>query len=187
MSFQRGSIDGLWIFSRKTHADERGFFHEAFRAAEMEEALGRRVSFVQSNHRRSVMGVCAVYMLRTGKKLVYVVSGEVFTAVADIRPDSPTFGCVDTFRLGDQNRLTLFLPRRVAHGYCVLSDSADYTYQVTSYYDGSEMHAVAWDDPDLAVPWPVRNPIVSARDRENLRLRELLPERFKLQPLAAGT
>lgn len=187
MPFRRGSVEGLWIFYGETYTDPRGFFHESFRSAEIEEALGRRVSFVQSNHSRSVKGVLRGLHAENWEKLVYVASGEVFTAVADIRPESPTFGRVDTFRLGDDNRLTLFLPRRVAHGYCVLSESADYTYQVTAYYDGSDTHAVAWDDPDLAVAWPVRNPILSARDRENLRLRELLPELFGPEVLVTSS
>jgi dTDP-4-dehydrorhamnose 3,5-epimerase len=83
------------------------------------------------------------------------------------------------FRLGDHNRLTLLLPSGVAHGYCVLSDSADYTYQVTAYYDGSDTHAVAWDDPDLAVPWPVDRPMLSERDQNNPRLRDVLPQCFE--------
>ena len=103
----------------------------------------------------------------------------MFTAVADVRPTSPTFGTVETFVLGESNRLKLFLPRAVAHGFCVLSDVADYVYQVTSYYDGSDTKAVTWDDPDLAVPWPIADPVLSDRDRNNPTLRELVPERFR--------
>jgi dTDP-4-dehydrorhamnose 3,5-epimerase len=178
MPFRRGSVEGLWIFDRATHADERGFFHEAFRAAELEEALGEPRAFVQVNHSRSTRGVLRGLHAENWEKLVYVPHGDVFTAVADIRPHSPTFGRVETFRLGEENRLTLFLPAGVAHGYCVLSDSADYTYQVTAYYDGSDTRAVAWDDPDLAVAWPLRDPLLSARDQHNPRLRQLLPECF---------
>ncbi|HYW90790.1 MAG TPA: dTDP-4-dehydrorhamnose 3,5-epimerase [Chloroflexota bacterium] len=174
MVYRRGALDGLWIFERTTHADERGFFREAFRAAELEEALGRQVGFVQMNHSRSRRGVLRGLHAEDWDKLVYVPSGSVFTAVADIRPRSPTFGRVETFRISDRNRPTLFVPRGVAHGYCVLSDVADYTYQVNAYYDGSDTTAVAWDDPDLAVPWPIANPILSERDRANRRLRELV-------------
>jgi dTDP-4-dehydrorhamnose 3,5-epimerase len=113
------------------------------------------------------------------EKLVYVPSGEVFTAVADIRPWSPTFGQVETFRFSDQHRPTLFLPAGMAHGYCVLSDAADYVYQVTSYYDGSDTRAVAWDDPELAVPWPTLTPILSERDRHNPTLRQLVADVFQ--------
>jgi dTDP-4-dehydrorhamnose 3,5-epimerase len=180
MAFRRGSVDGLWIFERPTHRDERGYFREAFRAVELEEATGESVRFVQINHSRSTRGVLRGLHAESWEKLVYVPRGDVFTAVADIRRDSPTFGKVDTFRLGDQTGLTLYLPAGVAHGYCVLSDEADYTYQVTRYYDGTDTRAVAWDDPDLAVSWPDQHPIMSDRDRKNPRLRELVPERFAI-------
>jgi dTDP-4-dehydrorhamnose 3,5-epimerase len=179
MSFRPGAIDGLWIFDRPTHSDERGFFREAFRATELEEALGQQVRFLQFNHSRSTRGVLRGLHAENWEKLVYVPHGEVFTAVADIRTDSPTFGRVQTFRLGEHSQSTLFLPRGVAHGYCVLSESADYTYQVTSYYDGSDTRAVAWDDPDLRVQWPIEYPLVSPRDQHNPRLRDLFPDRFQ--------
>jgi dTDP-4-dehydrorhamnose 3,5-epimerase len=113
------------------------------------------------------------------EKLVYVPRGEVFTVLADLRPESATFGQVETFRLSEDNGVALFVPRGLAHGYCVLSREADYMYQVTAYYDGTDARAVAWDDPDLAVPWPVEQPILSARDRQNPTMRELFPERYR--------
>jgi dTDP-4-dehydrorhamnose 3,5-epimerase len=184
MACRPGSLDGLWIFERSTHADDRGFFHEAFRATELEEVLRRTISFVQLNHSRSRRGVLRGLHAENWEKLVYVPRGEVFTAVADIRPDSPTFGRVETFFFDDSNRATLFLPRGVAHGYCVLSDEADYIYQASAYYDGSDTTAVAWDDPDLAVPWPIPNPLLSDRDQHNPLLRELFPEHFLERSLA---
>jgi dTDP-4-dehydrorhamnose 3,5-epimerase len=184
MAYRPGSLDGLWIFDRGTHADDRGFFHEAFRATELEEAVSRPITFVQLNHSRSGRGVLRGLHAENWEKLVYVPHGEVFIAIADIRPDSPTFGRVQTFFVNDSHRLTLFLPRAVAHGYCVLSEEADYLYQVTAYYDGSDTRAVAWDDPDLAVPWPIEKPILSDRDQHNPRLRDLVPERFLERSLA---
>lgn len=181
MPVRPGKIEGLLTIERPTHGDERGFFRESFRMSELEEALGYAVTFVQENHSRSGQSVLRGLHAESWEKLVYVPRGEVFTVVADIRPTSPTFGAVDTFRLGEKNRLKIFLPRGVAHGYCVLSTDADYLYQVTEYYDGSAMPAVAWDDPDLAVPWPLSNPILSAKDRENPRLRDLFPDRFDRQ------
>ena len=184
MAAWRSTLDGLWIFGRPTHADERGFFREAFQLRELQEALGCTPAFVQVNHARSVRGVLRGLHAENWEKLVYVPNGEVFTAVADIRPDSPTFGRVATFHLGQTNPLTLYLARGLAHGYYVLSDVADYVYQVTAYYDGTDTRAVAWDDPDLAIRWPVAEPLVSARDRRNPTLRELVPSR--LPPLVAG-
>ncbi len=135
-------------------------------------------AFVQENHSRSRHGVLRGLHAENWEKLVYVPRGDVFTVVADIRPDSPTFGQIDTFELGETNRWKIFIPRGLAHGYCVLSDEADYTYQVTAYYDGSDTRAVAWNDPDLAVPWPITNPTLSERDQSAPTMRDLFPDRF---------
>jgi dTDP-4-dehydrorhamnose 3,5-epimerase len=180
MPVRRGKIDGLFIIERPTHEDARGFFRESFRMSELAEALGEAPVFVQENHSRSRRGALRGLHAENWEKLIYVPHGEVFTAVADVRPDSATFGAVDTFVLGESNRLKLYLPRAVAHGFCVLSDEADYVYQVTKYYDGSDTAAVTWDDPDLAVPWPIADPILSERDKNNPTLRQLRPERFRV-------
>jgi dTDP-4-dehydrorhamnose 3,5-epimerase len=140
--------------------------------------VGRPVGFVQQNHARSRRDVLRGLHAEAWDKLIYVPHGRVFNAVADIRPDSATFGKVACFELGGDDRIALFLPTGVANGYCVLTDEADYLYLVTRYYDGSDTRGVMWDDPDLAVPWPVNAPILSRRDRENPSLRELVPERF---------
>ena len=178
MPVRRGSIDGLLVIDRPTFDDPRGFFRESFRLNELVEALGKTPTFVQENHSRSYRGALRGLHAENWEKLIYVPRGEVFTAVADVRPDSPTFGAVDTFILGESNRLKLFLPRAVAHGFCVLSEEADYVYQVTEYYDGSDTKAVTWDDPDLAIAWPIADPMLSDRDKNNPTLRELVPERF---------
>jgi dTDP-4-dehydrorhamnose 3,5-epimerase len=194
------AIDGLLVIERSTRSDERGFFREPFRLDELEAAVGEPVRFVQQNHARSRRGVLRGLHAENWEKLVYVPQGRVFVAVADVRPESPTFGKVATFELGDGEdaagadgaasaasadgaagggrRLSLFLPRRVGHGYCVLSDTADYVYLVTEYYDGSDTHAVRWDDPDLAVPWPAIDPILSERDKRNPSLRDVVPGAF---------
>jgi dTDP-4-dehydrorhamnose 3,5-epimerase len=179
MTVRRGRVDGLFIIERPTHDDERGFFRESFRMVELDEARGCPTRFVQENHSRSRRGALRGLHSENWEKLVYVPHGEVFTAVADVRAESPTFGEVETFVLGDSNRLKLFLPRAVAHGFCVLSDEADYLYQVTEYWDGSDAQGVAWDDADLAVPWPVSEPTISERDRHNPTMRQLFPGRFR--------
>jgi dTDP-4-dehydrorhamnose 3,5-epimerase len=179
MPFSTTTIDGLIVFGRPVHTDERGFFREVFRLSELEEAIGRHVRFLQVNHSRSTYGVLRGLHAENWEKLIYVPHGDVFTAVADTRPDSPTFGCVDTFSFKEGQRPTLFLPAGVAHGYCVLSFSADYVYQVSAYYHGTDTRAVAWDDPDLRVPWPIAEPVLSVRDRLNPTLRQLFPERYR--------
>jgi dTDP-4-dehydrorhamnose 3,5-epimerase len=173
-----GLLTGVWAFERRTFPDNRGFFREAFRLDEVEAAVKRQLRFVQMNHSRSSQNTLRGLHAENWDKLVYVSAGEVFTALADIRPDSPTFGQVETFHFTPESALAVFIPAGVAHGYCVLSDEADYIYQVTAYYDGSDRSAIAWNDPDLAVPWPVREPILSERDLQAPRMRDLFPERF---------
>jgi dTDP-4-dehydrorhamnose 3,5-epimerase len=174
-----GVLSDVWAFERRTFTDERGFFREAFRIDEVEAAVKRPLHFVQMNHSRSSRDTLRGLHAENWDKLVYVSAGEVFTALADVRQNSPTFGQVETYRFTSRSHLTVFIPAGVAHGYCVLSEHADYIYQVTAYYDGSDRRAIAWNDPDLAVPWPVRDPILSERDLQAPRLRDLFPERFK--------
>jgi dTDP-4-dehydrorhamnose 3,5-epimerase len=184
MPLRQGPLHGLWIAERRTHADDRGFFREAFRLSELAEVVDPVPTFVQANHSRSQRGVLRGLHAENWEKLVYVPHGEVFTALADLRPDSPTFGRTATFRLGDQHPQSLFVPRGLAHGYYVLSDEADYVYQVTAYYDGSDTRAVAWNDPDLAIAWPSDQPILSERDQHNPTFRQLFPEMTPNSPYA---
>jgi dTDP-4-dehydrorhamnose 3,5-epimerase len=179
MAVRRATLEGLLVIERPTIGDERGFFRESFRMNELDEVRGEPTFFVQENHSRSRQGVLRGLHPENWDKLVYVPRGEVFTALADVRLESPTFGQIETFVLGETNRWKLFIPRGLAHGFCVLSDEADYVYQVTAYYDGSDTRAVAWNDPDLAVPWPVQNPTISERDRKAPTMRQLFPERYR--------
>jgi dTDP-4-dehydrorhamnose 3,5-epimerase len=200
MTVRPGKIDGLFIIERDTFEDFRGFFRETFRMSELAEALGHVPTFVQENHSRSRKGVLRGLHAENWEKLIYVPHGRVFTAVADIRPDSRTFGVVETFELGrwgdaseapelelgqtraqkqDATLLKVYLPRAVAHGFCVLSDEAEYVYQVTEYFQGAPTPAVIWNDPDLAIPWPLSDPILSPQDQGNLTLRSIRPERFR--------
>ena len=187
MAVRPGTIDGLFVFERPRQDDDRGFFREAFRLSELEQVLSDPPRFVQMNHSRSYRHVLRGLHAENWEKLVYVPSGRVFTALADIRPASPTFGKTATFHLDEESTVTaLFIPRGLAHGYCVLSDAADYVYQVSAYYDGSDTRAVAWDDPDLAVPWPLPKPILSDRDMHNPSLRDLFADHPRFAKLAHG-
>ena len=178
MPVHPGPIAGLLIIDRPTIDDERGFFRETFRLNELEDALGHSVRFVQENHSRSRRGALRGLHAEAWEKLVYAPRGEVFTAIADIRADSPTFGLTATFYLGESNRQKLYLPRGLAHGFCVLSEEADYLYQVTDYYAGAKTPAVAWNDPDLNIDWPIREPVLSPQDQHAPTLRQLVPSRF---------
>jgi dTDP-4-dehydrorhamnose 3,5-epimerase len=157
------------------HADDRGFFLETYRRDAYRDA-GIDSDFVQDNHSRSVYGTVRAFhfQIQPGQaKLVRAARGSVFDVVVDLRRDSPTYGEHEAFELSDENNRQLYVPIGFGHGFCVTSDIADVTYKVSSYYDGANERGIAWDDPDLGVSWPVREPLVSDRDRSNPRLREI--------------
>ncbi len=174
------SISGLLILERPIFSDERGFFRELFHKDELEKTAGLKFDGVQMNHSHSVPGVIRGIHAEKWNKIIYPVCGEVFIAIVDIRPDSLTFGKVETFNVNDNNRIGLFIPNGLANSLCVTGEKpADYIYLVDTYYDGSDTRAIAWDDPDLNISWPAPNPIISQRDSNNPKLRELFPEKFK--------
>ena len=176
MSVEETAIDGLLVVRQPTHEDGRGFFRQTYQRSELHAALGREVALVQGNHARSAPGVLRGFHAEPWDKLVYVVRGTAFCAVADIRPDSPTCGEVATFLLGDDpgERVRLLLSAGLANAYCAVTE-VDYVYDVSAEWrPGVPKRAVAWDDPDLAVDWPVAAPLLSAQDRENPTLAELL-------------
>lgn len=177
---QKTSIAGLLILKRPIHKDERGFFREIFHKDELEQASGISFDGVQMNHSHSDPKVLRGIHAERWNKIVYPLNGAVFVVIADIRPDFETFGRVETFMINDQNRFGLFIPEGLANSLCVTSRIAvDYIYLVDKYYDGSDTRAVAWDDPDLKIDWPIKDPIISQRDKNNPKLRELFPEKFK--------
>jgi dTDP-4-dehydrorhamnose 3,5-epimerase len=179
MTVERTRIDGLLVLRWGTHPDDRGFFRQTYQLRELEEELGRAVSWKQGNHARSVPGALRGFHAEPWDKLVYVARGTVLAAVADGRPDSPTFGRVETFHLGDPpgERIRLFIGEGLANAYCTYGEAeVDYLYDVTEEYRPVDKRAIAWDDPDLAVAWPVGDPIVSAADRTNPTLRDRFPD-----------
>ncbi len=180
MSIEHTDIEGLLVVRWETHGDERGFFRQTYQIAELAEALGREPVLRQGNHSRSQPGVLRGFHAEPWDKLVYVVRGLAFAAIADIRPDSPTFGEVRSFLLGDEpgERVRLFISVGLANSFCTLGDGpTDYLYDVSDYWrPGIDKRSVAWDDPDLAVEWPVAEPILSEADRANPTLREMFPD-----------
>jgi dTDP-4-dehydrorhamnose 3,5-epimerase len=158
--------------------DERGFVSEPFRADRF-AAAGLPVDFVQDTHARSERGVLrGLHWQRAPgqTKLVRVVRGAIWDVVVDLRRGSPTFGRHAAFELSAATSRMLLVPVGCAHGYVVLGDGADVVYKVSAPYDAAEERGVAWDDPDLAIPWPVEAPVLSARDRGLPSLRALSPE-----------
>lgn len=174
------SIPGLYIIERPTNHDNRGFFREVFHLDELEEALGGEFKSVQWNHSRSKPKVIRALHAESWNKLIYPVTGVMFSVVVDIRVDSLTFSKMETFTFDDNNRKALFIPKGLANSICVVGEQdVDYLYLVDAYYDGSDTTAIAWDDPDLGIDWPIKDPILSERDKNNPTLRDLFPERFK--------
>lgn len=174
------SIPEVFILERPIFNDERGFFKEVFHLNELEDALGFPFKSVQWNHSKSQPGVLRGQHAENWNKLIYPVNGELFASIADIRPDSKTFGKVETFIFNDSKKYALFIPKGLANSFCVTgTEAVNYLYLVDAYYDGSDTRAIAWDDPDLNIDWPVKNPILSQRDKNNPRLRDLFPEKFK--------
>lgn len=175
---ERTAIEGLLVVRWDTHGDQRGFFRQTYQAGELADALGRPATFAQGNHARSAPGVLRGFHAEPWDKLVYVARGTAMAAIADPRPDSATFGEVATFHLGDEGeRLRLFVSEGLANAYCTYGETdVDYLYDVSAEFDpAADKRAVAYDDPDLAVVWPVDDPVVSDADRANPTLRQRYP------------
>ena len=165
------SIPEVILFEPKVFGDERGFFFESFNHARFEEAVGRPVRFVQDNHSKSIKGVLRGlhYQVQQAQgKLVRVVQGEVFDVAVDIRRSSPTFGKWVGAHLTAENKHQLWVPEGFAHGFVVLSDSAEFLYKTTDYYAPQHERCIAWNDPQLAIAWPDIGmaPLLSAKDQQ---------------------
>jgi dTDP-4-dehydrorhamnose 3,5-epimerase len=182
----RSSIPGLILVERPTLADERGFFREVERrASDVNAVLGSPVPHVQWNHARSVRGVLRGIHIARWTKCIYVVRGEVQAVIVDLRPESSTFGRHESLRLGESRRAMAVVPPGCGNSYLVLSDVADYIYSVDQEWTPGGEIGVAWDDPDLAIHWQLDGPpILSERDRQLPRVREVFPDRL---PPSGGT
>lgn len=179
MSVGPTEIDGLFVVRQPTHGDDRGFFRQTFVASELDAVLGREARFVQGNHSRSAPGVLRGFHAEPWDKLVYVSSGRVLAVIADVRPESPTFGATVAHELGDgTDRVRLFVSEGLGNSYCVLGDTpADYLYDVTAEWQPDvDKRAVAWNDPTLDAPWPIANPTLSDDDCAAPTLHERFPD-----------
>jgi dTDP-4-dehydrorhamnose 3,5-epimerase len=160
---------GVLIIEPKVFGDDRGFFYESFNAKVFKEATGLSTQFIQDNHSRSQKGVLRGlhYQLEnTQDKLVRVCAGEILDVAVDVRRSSPHFGQWVAVRLSAQNNRQLWIPKGFAHGFLVLSEFAEVLYKTTEYYNPSAERSIRWDDPDLAIDWPLDTaPQLSARDQ----------------------
>jgi dTDP-4-dehydrorhamnose 3,5-epimerase len=174
MSFRRlpTEMEDVILIEPTVQGDERGFFLETFRENEMRK-LGVDLDFVQENHSRSGSRVLrGIHLQRGQAKLVRCARGAIFDVAVDLRPDSPTYRRWEGYELDDVDHRQLLIPAGFGHGFCVLSDIADVVYRVSTYYDAELESGIAWDDPEIAIRWPVPDPILSERDRNAPPLAE---------------
>ena len=170
------AIPGVLVIEPRVFGDGRGFFYESFNAREFKELNGLEPNFVQDNHSRSAKGVLRGlhYQIRQPQgKLVRVVAGAVFDVAVDIRKNSPTFGRWAGQTLSTENRKQMWIPIGFAHGFLVLSDYAEFLYKTTDYWAPEHERCIAWNDPDLAVQWPLEGaPILSGKDANGVALAQ---------------
>jgi dTDP-4-dehydrorhamnose 3,5-epimerase len=169
------ALPGVLIIEPKVFADARGFFLETFQSQRYASA-GMTLPFVQDNHSRSQRDVLRGLHLQRSRpqgKLVSVSRGSVFDVAVDINPQSATFGEYVGLELNDENHLQLWIPPGYAHGFCVLSEVADFHYKCTQLYDPTDEIGVIWNDPDLNIAWPLQSPLLSVKDQQLPRLRAL--------------
>ena len=157
-------LEGVVLVEPTVHGDERGFFVETFRQSELTD-LGIDAEFVQDNHSRSGAKVLRGLHRQAGQaKLVRCPSGRIWDVAVDLRPESPTYKQWEGYELNETSHHQLFIPDGFGHGFCVLSDSADVLYRVSSYYDPELETGIAWDDPEIGIEWPISEPVLSERD-----------------------
>ena len=167
----------MLIIEPKAFGDHRGFFLETFQVERYREA-GITLPFVQDNHSRSQRGVLRglhFQKTRPQGKLVSVSRGAVYDVAVDIDPASATYGQFVGVELNDDNHRQLWIPPGYAHGFCVLSEVADFQYKCTDFYFPADEGGLLWNDPDVGIPWPITEPQLSAKDVNNPRLRDLKP------------
>jgi len=162
------AIPDVVIFDPAVFGDARGFFYESWNQKAFDAAVGREVRFVQDNHSASARGVLRGlhYQVKSAQgKLVRVIEGEVYDVAVDMRRSSPTFGRWVAERLSEANRRMLWVPEGFAHGFLVLSDRAQFLYKTTDYYAPEHERTLLWNDPSLAIPWPLEGaPMLKPKD-----------------------
>jgi len=177
MKVVQTAIPDVLIFEPRVFGDERGFFLESWNAREFDNAVGVKVRFVQDNHSPALRGVLRGlhYQVKQPQgKLVRIAKGRVFDAVVDLRKSSATFGQWVGTELSEDNHRQFWIPPGFAHGFLVLSESADFIYKATDYYAPEHERCLIWNDPAVGINWPVNmEPILSAKDRAGLPLRDV--------------
>lgn len=176
MKIIRTKLEGCVIIEPKVFGDERGFFLETYHEERYIQA-GIKERFVQDNRSSSSYGVLRGLHFQKSKpqgKLVSVTHGQVFDVAVDLRPGSETFGMHETIILSSENKLQFYIPPGFAHGFCVLSDTADFQYKCTDYYDPNDESGILWNDSSLNIVWPLSEPVLSEKDSKQPLLSDII-------------
>ena len=175
MKFRETELPGVIVVEPDVHGDARGFFLETYHQKKYAEG-GIAATFVQDNHSRSKHGILRGLHLQVRHpqgKLVRVVEGEVFDVAVDVRRGSPHFGRHTAVVLAASRFTQLYIPPGFAHGFLVTSEAAQFEYKCTALYHPEDELSIAWNDPDIAIPWPIESPVLSAKDASARTLKEL--------------
>ncbi|MCF2655121.1 dTDP-4-dehydrorhamnose 3,5-epimerase [Prevotella loescheii] len=178
MDYKKTEIEGVYIIQPKVFKDNRGYFMETFRQSDFDAGIGRHVEFIQDNESKSSRGVLRGLHYQKGEasqaKLVRVIKGRVVDVAVDIRRSSKTFGRYVMVELSEENKTQFFIPRGFAHGFLVLSDEAIFTYKVDNAYAPQQEASIRYDDPDIAIEWPMdmTEVITSEKDMNARWLRD---------------
>ena len=181
MDYKKTEIEGVYIIQPKVFKDNRGYFMETFRQSDFDAGIGRHVEFIQDNESKSSRGVLRGLHYQKGEasqaKLVRVIKGRVVDVAVDIRRSSKTFGRYVMVELSEENKTQFFIPRGFAHGFLVLSDEAIFTYKVDNAYAPQQEASIRYDDPDIAIEWPMdmAEVITSEKDMNARWLRDAEP------------
>lgn len=176
MEIIKTNLNDCFIIKPKVFSDDRGFFLETFQEERYRNMANININFVQDNYSRSSKNVLrGLHFQRKNPqgKLVRVVRGKVFDVAVDIRKTSSTYGKWESVILSDDNKLQFWVPPGFAHGFLVLSETADFEYKCTSYYDPEDEYTIKWNDPNLNIDWPTQSPILSSKDSQGKDLENI--------------
>ena len=176
MKVTESGIKGVYTIEPDVYEDDRGFFMETFHIERYRKLLGMNLDFVQDNISRSSKNVLRGMHFQKNYpqgKIVKASRGEILDVVVDLRKDSPTYGTWESFRLSEKNKLQVWIPPGFAHGFLVMSDSADFEYKCTEYYHPEDELCLMWNDPEVAIDWTINEPILTEKDKKGLSLKDL--------------
>ena len=172
------NIPDVLLIEPQVFEDDRGFFFESFNQKKFEEAVGRKINFVQDNHSKSVKGVLRGlhYQIppKAQGKLMRVIQGEVFDVALDIRKSSPTFGKWVGEFISAENKKQIWIPEGFAHGFVAISETAEFLYKTTEFYYKEHERAIRWNDQDIAIQWPMKNVSLSGKDEVAQSFKEAI-------------